>query len=579
MSDQPEVNVPQIPVDLTLSSTEDLTALEAAATEYYAALAASDDVSAEALQAIQRYTEDIERLRAELKVRKQRDEEAALREQTRLADEKARLTARVLPPADPIDEPETVPALTAEDIAVASARGVTAALVSALNDNGGGDINKRLERATASLADASRFAPQVQAPKPVNAVTASVDIPGVERGSDVPTVEAVCEILSRQANSMQTTHGNPNYQHAVTVRNTFAHTVDSRTKPQEIGELLRHMVNNDTKQDMLEKSLVAAGGWCAPSEIKYDFFNAECFDGGIDLPTVGVSRGGIQFPVSASMADVFSATFTNATNPWLWTEDDDILAATGSPTKPCVRVPCPEFVERRLECYGLCITQGNLTDDAYPESTAHYIRLLMSAHAHATNARIIATMASLSAAVVTGGFFAGDGPAYNAILSSISLAAVDYRARYGMCSDDILEVVIPQWVLEVIQADLSLRTGSADVISVTKDQVRRYFADRGIRPQFVGDWQVRDTGLPGVAAGLTAWPTTVDIMIYAAGTFIKGNGLSLNLGVVRDSTLNETNDHTALWMEDCHLVGMVGNESRRYRIAFDISGDLCCPTA
>jgi hypothetical protein len=65
-------------------------------------------------------------------------------------------------------------------------------------------------------------------------------------------------------------------------------------------------------------------------------------------------------------------------------------------------------------------------------------------------------------------------------------------------------------------------------------------------------------------------------MIYAAGTFIKGNGLRLDLGVVRDSTLNETNDFTAAWSEECHLVAKVGHESRRYTIALNVAGDTCC---
>ena len=61
-------------------------------------------------------------------------------------------------------------------------------------------------------------------------------------------------------------------------------------------------------------------------------------------------------------------------------------------------------------------------------------------------------------------------------------------------------------------------------------------------------------------------------MVYAAGTFMRGNGLTLDLGVVRDSTLNETNDHTAGWTEECFLVAMVGHESRQYTISFAVNG-------
>src|SRR3546814_10859410 len=54
-------------------------------------------------------------------------------------------------------------------------------------------------------------------------------------------------------------------------------------------------------------------------------------------------------PIFAAAFGGFAVAFSNESNPWLWTEADDIAAATGSPTKPCVRVPCPTFSEERLE--------------------------------------------------------------------------------------------------------------------------------------------------------------------------------------------------------------------------------------
>ena len=60
--------------------------------------------------------------------------------------------------------------------------------------------------------------------------------------------------------------------------------------------------------------------------------------------------------------------------------------------------------------------------------------------------------------------------------------------------------------------------------------------------------------------------------MYPAGTFLHGNGMSLDLGVVRDSVLNETNDHTAAWSEEAHLIARVGHESRRDRVGFNVNG-------
>jgi anaerobic glycerol-3-phosphate dehydrogenase len=101
------------------------------------------------------------------------------------------------------------------------------------------------------------------------------------------------------------------------------------------------------------------------------------------------------------------------------------------------------------------------------------------------------------------------------------------------------------------------------------------FTSRNVRPQFVSDWQVRATGLPGVATeNLAAWPTTVDFLVYAAGTFLHGTGLQLDLGVIRDSVLNAENDYSAVWAEECHLIAKVGHASRRYTGSFNVGGNV-----
>jgi hypothetical protein len=234
-------------------------------------------------------------------------------------------------------------------------------------------------------------------------------------------------------------------------------------------------------------------------------------------------------------------------------------------------VPCPDFDEERLEAYGYCLTAGNLTDDAYPEATQNTLQLLMAAHAHVINARLIALMLarSTSATSITGG--AATDAAAPRIYNAVGLAATDYRARYGMCIEDVLEVVLPYWVRDVIQADLAWKAG-VELGDIPLSEVNRYFTARNIAVQWVNDWQVRGASQFGNATAMTAWPTTADFLIYAAGTFVHGNGMTLDLGVIRDSVLNETNDHTAAWSEEAHMFAKVGHESRRYTVGFNVNG-------
>lgn len=439
------------------------------------------------------------------------------------------------------------------------------------------DVIRRRPKLNPSLSDAQRSAPKVAAPArsadlAIVAASATAD---AAIGSQFTDLDALGKAVTSYARGMATSHGNPSYVPLATVRNSYDVVLDERTNPAHVEARFREMTARGRSAADFA-AMVAAGGWCAPSENRYSFFNIACEDGRVDLPTFGVERGGVKWPVSPSLASVFTnpgafapfgATFSVSSVPWLWTEGSDILAATGSPTKPCIRVPCPTFDEARLECYGICLTVGNLTDNAFPESTRNTLALLMSAHYHASNLRYLATMSSLStlSTPASGIGAAGSGVAAP-LLGAVELAAIDYRTKYGMCEGDVLEVILPIWAKGAVRSDLAKRTGCCDMLAVTDAQIAEWFDRRGVRVQFVADYQVRTAGLPGVGDGdgLTAWPTAVEFMIYAAGTFMLGNGMSLDLGVVRDSTLNALNDHTAAWMEECHLIAKFGHESRRY---------------
>ena len=431
-------------------------------------------------------------------------------------------------------------------------------------------------------------------------LTASVGLPGTfEAGAKIDSIDSLGRLFETRARNMADQGGR--YQarrngdpfggvQVASVRHDWGKDVFGDESSQTAIDEYRERVTGMASESKME-SLVAAGGWCAPSQIRYDFFNIACEDGMIDLPTFGVERGGIQFPVSPSLADTFSpaipwyTAFSNATVPWLWTEGDDILAVTGSPTKPCIRVPCSTMSNVRLECYGICLTAGNLADNAWPESTRNFLRLLMSAHYHASNARYISTISAL-ATQITGCSTTATNAATATILDSAELGGWDIRSKFGMCETDVIESVYPAWSLGAIRADLAKRMGIApnDAFNVSNADIASWLDVRRIRAQFVQDYQVRAAGQPGAATPITSYPTVMRNLMYPAGTVARGNGMTLDLGVVRDSTLNARNDFTAAWMEECHLIARFGHEVREYTNAICPSGmtgantlTSCCP--
>jgi len=287
------------------------------------------------------------------------------------------------------------------------------------------------------------------------------------------------------------------------------------------------------------ESMVASGGWCAPSETVYDFVcDYESMPESLDLPSITSTRGGLRYPVSPLLADVYA----DVNSGFTWTEDDDIAAATpGGPTKPCFVIPCPDFDEVRLQAQGICVTAGNLTDRAYPELTSRYIDLVMTAHAHRMNGLTIAKVVANSTSVTP--TLDADLGAAESTFGVIEFLVDRFRDAYFAGADFTLEGFMPRWVRSVIRRDIARRNGLDSFTQVSNADIASALAEIGARIQFVSNYQP-------LAANAVVYPTTANLVLYPAGAHTRLDGGSLDLGVVRDSTLNSTNDYTAAWTEE-----------------------------
>lgn len=464
-------------------------------------------------------------------------------------------------PAAEVIVPDNAAALEGELVTASAAK---TAAVDTLREPSLNNRIRTLSLREAQLKRASRggFTPYDTSEELV--ITTAADVPGYLYDTPLEDRIELAKAFQRRAKNMVDQPGLNQRVTVATVKRKYDVVLDEKMRPEEIEDAFKRLAD---PSQLWESGIptTAGGGWCALPMPTYNFFNITCEDGMFDAPTFGVERGGITFPVSPSLADVYTGTFTSGTNPWLWTNTDDVATVTGSPNKPCVRVPCATNTTVLLECYGICLTAGNLTNNAWPEQTANYLRLLRSAQFHAINARYIQSVVSLASAVVTSGV-AGAG-LIAPLLSQIELQATNYRVKYGMCQTEVLEVVLPFWIIGAMRADLSRRQGvTMQEIGITDNQIADWFDARHIRAQFVSDWQVRASGQIGNATPITSWPTSVDFLVYAAGTIMIGNGMTLDLGVVRDSVLNAENDYTAAWAEECHLVARVGHEVGQYRV-------------
>jgi len=323
--------------------------------------------------------------------------------------------------------------------------------------------------------------------------------------------------------------------------------------PSHVDEVLQRARN---EHRLPGGSLVAAGGWCAPSETLYQLCELESRDGLVSVPTIGVARSGIQFTLGPTFQEIYDDT------GFAYTEQDAIDGdwdGQGGGSKPCYQAECPPFSEVRLQLAGLCINAGLLQQRGFPELIARTTRGALVAHDHKMSANVINAIVAGSTAVT---MTAGQAGATAPLLDAIELQVEHFRYSTRLARSTTLEAIFPYWVRGVVRADLSRRTG-IDLISVTDAMIDGWFAQRGIAVQYVYDWQP----ITGAATAFKAWPATVKFLLYAAGTWVQGGGDLITLDTIYDSTLLGQNEFTALFTEESWLVAKLCHDSRVIEIA------------
>jgi len=312
------------------------------------------------------------------------------------------------------------------------------------------------------------------------------------------------------------------------------------------------------------QALVASGGNCAPLSPSYEFFRlAEPMSPVEDaLPVAEAPRGGIRFIVPPDFRDASAGVrFT--------TEEEDAAGYTSqdpagtTDPKPCVAVECPDVVEARVDAISQCVTFGNLNYRVFPEQVQSFLKDLSVIFAETKEVFYLDGIDAGSTAVVS-------TPPYGAargIVNDLLRASIAYRKRNHMPIDSPLDVLIPDWTLGLIKVDMvNDHSMGLSFLGATMEQVRaEIFSSLRLNVTFyydsaTGDGQAFDTAQ--AAGPLNPWPTEVVSYMYSPGTWVRLDVGELNLGIVRDSILNGTND-LQIFSEQWVQVVKVGIESLR----------------
>lgn len=324
-------------------------------------------------------------------------------------------------------------------------------------------------------------------------------------------------------------------------------------------------------------TLVAANGWCAPSEPDYSICSPITADGLLNLPERVLRRGGLLHNQGLDFADFFGNDFTLPIPGFNILTEAQVIADTA---KTCVEIPCPDFVDDRLNVAALCLTSSLLQNRGYPEFVSEFTQGAIAALAHLVNREVINEIVTGSTAVVLSAVdpWVTDGTFYSNVLSAVEFAIKDMRYAYRTSMTQPFTVVMPYWVLAGMRADYVRRNAAAND-DIADAAIQASFAMRGAQIQWVYDWQdafnpgaIPATNQMGNATPPFNYPTTLQFLVFLPGTWVLGRQDVIRLDTVYDSTNLQQNLVTQLFMEDGFRPMRMCQFSRVYTIPVCANG-------
>lgn len=304
-----------------------------------------------------------------------------------------------------------------------------------------------------------------------------------------------------------------------------------------------------------QEAITAAGGLCAPLEPYYGVAqiatNGRRVPGG--MARFQMDRGGITWITPPSLADVTAGVTT-------WTLDDDVAADpddADTPRKPVVVVDCGAEQTARIRAIVTAVQFGNIGAMTYPERVRAITELLQAAGARHGDTELLDEIKAGSVKSSTG---AALGAARD-LLYAVGVATAQYRNEYRMDPEARLRVQMPAWAMDMVREDIARSLpATMDQLAVARDAIRGFFTARGINlTEYIDSSSDGNQLFPGQSddGTLLDFPAAVEWALYHEGGWLHGDMGRLDLGIVRDSTLNSTNDYQ-LFMETFETSAYVG---------------------
>jgi hypothetical protein len=416
------------------------------------------------------------------------------------------------------------------------------------------------------------------------AITAGADIPGYTAGSTIDSIQDVAVAMEKRIHSLRRVNGGDGEQHIVASFSTLY--------PEE-RTLSTDAESNKAKIDAVvgQQALTASGGHAAPFEVKYDIFGlGSTTDRPVRdlLPKFQADRGGVRFVTPPTIISLTNANanaasvydYANAVGLWNETTATPSVASftndigdSTTTVKGSLTVSAAAENVAQTDAVTLQLQFGNLMSRAYPELIARHNELGLVQHAREAELNLINKIGTASKAVNA---HAATTEAASLIgvardfLIQVRKASVAYRSRHRMSPQTRLKAIIPAWIYDAMASDLALNMPGDGNLGVGENEIKGYLA--GSNVDLVASLDLNSFGAqPGASAKLLEFPDSFSWYLFAEGTFLFLDGGTLDLGIIRDSSLVNTNDYK-MFIETFEGIAFVGVESLKITTNISVNG-------
>lgn len=303
----------------------------------------------------------------------------------------------------------------------------------------------------------------------------------------------------------------------------------------------------DVRSRNAQQNALVAAGICGPVAIDYDI----PVIGDTDTPVrdalvpFGAERGGITFrpPIDGVLQTGGIGVWTQAND-----EADPLVP------KVCFEVECPTPSTFEVEAIYQCLQFSNMSAQFDPEAMDAAIRASEIYGARFRENRLI------------GQLLAGSKNTFNTrvlgatrdILVTLDKLVSYYRNVHRLNENAPLRFILPSWCRDLMRGDITRQMvgDGLDSLAITDEQIADFFRRRNVNvtwhldgidpadltvpePDIVVPAQFYSPLVTGTE--VPDWPSAVSGILFREGDWIYMDGGELNMGVVRDSTLNGLN--------------------------------------